>query len=64
MRDELLTSREVSEFTNGILKEGTLRYWRHRGEGPKSFTLGKRKVVYKKSDVLEWLEANYAATAN
>ena len=39
----------------------TLRYWRFAGTGPKSFKLGARKVAYKKSDVLGWLEAQYNA---
>lgn len=56
----LMTARDIEELTNGAIKEGTLRYWRHIGTGPKSFKLGARKVVYKKSDVVAWLEAQYA----
>jgi predicted DNA-binding transcriptional regulator AlpA len=41
----------------------TLRYWRHIGKGPKSFKLGNR-VVYKRSDVEAWIEAQYAAAAS
>lgn len=33
---------------------GTLRYWRHIGYGPASFTLGRR-VLYRRRDVDEWI---------
>src|SRR3712207_4060435 len=32
----------------------TLRYWRHLGEGPASFRLGRR-VVYRREDVDRWI---------
>ena len=32
----------------------TLRWWRHRGIGPRSFKLG-RTVRYRRHDVLRWL---------
>ena len=32
----------------------TLRYWRHVGDGPKSFKLGRR-VAYLRADVDAWL---------
>lgn len=56
----LLTGRDVEEMTGGAVKEATLRWWRHKGVGPKSFKLGQRKVVYRKSDVVAWLNAQYA----
>lgn len=57
----LMTTADVENYTNGIAKQATLRWWRHegRGNGPKSFKLGARKVVYKKSDVDAWLMAQY-----
>jgi predicted DNA-binding transcriptional regulator AlpA len=33
----------------------TLRYWRWKGVGPRSFRLGSR-VVYRETDVLAWIE--------
>jgi hypothetical protein len=42
-RPELLTMAEVAEALR--VPVSTLRYWRSRGEGPKSFALGRR-VVY------------------
>lgn len=44
------------------LAEGTLYSWRARGFGPKSTKRGRR-IVYRRSDVLAWLEANEAETA-
>lgn len=58
MRRTILTTAEVSE-TTGIPSE-TLRYWRHRGEGPRSFKLGRR-VVYSEQDLTEWIEARRSA---
>lgn len=53
----LLRTAEVAEMLG--LPEATLRYWRHLGTGPKSFTLGPRRVVYKESDVMAWVTEQY-----
>ncbi|HYZ08251.1 MAG TPA: helix-turn-helix domain-containing protein [Pseudonocardiaceae bacterium] len=53
----ILTLPEVAELTRRPV--ATLRYWRHRGEGPRSFKLG-RAVVYDEADVLEWLDKQRA----
>lgn len=58
MSEELLSTDEVAERIG--VPTSTLRWWRHVGEGPKSFTLGKKIVRYKRSDVDEWLEREYA----
>ena len=39
----------------------TLRYWRYSGKGPKWFRLGPRRVVYRVSDVQEWLNRQYSS---
>lgn len=57
MEDQILTTAQTSTLTS--VPEATLRYWRFAGTGPKSFRLGARKVAYKRSDVLAWLEAQY-----
>lgn len=57
----LLRTREVAEMTG--IAEGTLRWWRHTGQGPKSFTLGRRRVVYDAEDVRRWIDEQYAADA-
>lgn len=55
---DLLFGEEVSEITRIPLP--TLRFYRHAGKGPRSFKLGAR-VVYKRSDVLDWIEQQYNA---
>jgi predicted DNA-binding transcriptional regulator AlpA len=50
----LLTTQEVSERTR--IPPETLRYFRHRGIGPKSFKLGRR-VLYAAEDVEAWIAA-------
>lgn len=63
--ERFMTTADVVEYTNGIITAPTLRWWRHegKGQGPKSFKLGGRRVAYKKSDVDAWLEACYAEDA-
>jgi prophage regulatory protein len=55
----LRTAELVKEY--GI-PEATWRWWRHRGEGPRSFKLG-RNVFYDETDVAGWVEAQKAKTA-
>lgn len=57
--DELLLMAEVAEMARQPLD--TLRYRRQQGLAPHGFRLGK-KVVYRRSDVLAWIQA--AATAD
>lgn len=55
---KIIRPEAVSEKTGIAL--GTLAYWRHRDEGPKSFKLGRR-VAYFEDDVDAWIESQYAA---
>ncbi|MGP5258650.1 helix-turn-helix transcriptional regulator [Brachybacterium paraconglomeratum] len=55
-----LTEKEVSAMTG--LAPGTLRYWRHTGEGPRSYRLG-RSVRYDVQDVRDWIAEQKAATS-
>jgi predicted DNA-binding transcriptional regulator AlpA len=48
----LLTLDEVAEWTRTPV--ATLRYWRHRGQGPPTFKLGRR-VVAREEDVEAWI---------
>lgn len=59
--NELLSPKELEQFTDGALKQSTLAWWRHRddGSGPPWLKLGPRKVMYKKSDVEAWLNEKY-----
>jgi DNA-binding transcriptional MerR regulator len=56
-----LSTTEVSEQTG--VPVGTLRYWRHAGIGPRSYTLGGRSVRYDPTDVQHWLDEQKAATS-
>jgi predicted DNA-binding transcriptional regulator AlpA len=56
---QLLRMREVSALTTVPVE--TLRFWRQKGEGPRSFKLGKN-VVYLASDVEAWIEAQRAVS--
>lgn len=51
---EMLTIAEVATLLR--VPVATLRYWRHRGDGPRSFRMG-RSVRYFRTDVLAWLTA-------
>ena len=50
--NEMLTLQESCRFLR--VPEGTLRYWRHLGCGPRSFKVG-RHVRYWKADLVLWL---------
>ena len=50
--DELMTTAEVAAFLR--TPAPTVRYWRSRHMGPKSFRLPRRVVCWR-SDVLAWL---------
>jgi predicted DNA-binding transcriptional regulator AlpA len=49
----LLRTAEVSDQTG--IPVATLRWWRHRGEGPPSFKLGKKTVVYSADSLAVWI---------
>jgi hypothetical protein len=57
-RPRLLLLPEVSEVLRTPVE--TLRYWRHRGEGPPFFRLGAR-VVCIEDELYAWIEAQRAA---
>ncbi len=42
------------------IPKATLRYWRHRGEGPPSARIGRR-VVYREVDCEQWITEQFAA---
>lgn len=55
------TTEKTGEVTG--IPPATLRYWRHKGEGPKSFKVGAKKVLYRREDVEAWMAEQYAASA-
>ncbi len=56
----LLRTVEIADQTG--IPVATLRWWRHRGEGPRSFKLGKT-VFYDADDVAAWVESEKGKTA-
>ena len=46
--DQLLTITETAELFRAPV--ATLRWWRHTGQGPRSFKIGRR-VTYRRSDL-------------
>ena len=55
--DPLLTTDEVAAICRTTAS--TIRYWRYRGLGPPGFRAGRR-VLYPRSGVVAWLEAQAA----
>ena len=53
-----MTTDEVADYIRR--STGTLRYWRHQGEGPPSFKLGRR-VLYDRAEVEAWIESAKAS---
>ncbi len=57
---ELLIITEAAELLRAPV--ATLRYWRHRGTGPRSFRLGRR-VLYRRDDLQAWVEEQWGRSA-
>jgi DNA-binding transcriptional MerR regulator len=55
---DLLTTSDVAKIAR--TSPGTVRYWRHIGQGPGGFKVGRR-VLYRRADVLAWLDQLQAA---
>jgi hypothetical protein len=56
----LLTLHDVADRLRR--PEATLRQWRHRGYGPRSFRVGG-KIVYHRADVERWIDEQMQSTA-
>jgi predicted DNA-binding transcriptional regulator AlpA len=56
--DDLLLLPEVAEITRRSVD--TLRWLRHRGEGPDGFLMGRR-LVFRRSAVQDWIAAQERA---
>jgi hypothetical protein len=54
-----LSTRQAAEYTG--VAESTLRYYRHAGIGPASYTITS-KVFYDVADLDDWISAQKAAS--
>lgn len=60
MIDEGFLQAKDCEFLTGI-PAATWRYWAHKGVGPASFKLGRRRV-YRRSVVESWIQEQETIT--
>jgi len=58
--DRLLTTQQLAEYL--AVPVATLYAWRHAGEGPPGFRVGKH-VRYRWSDVDQWVRSQLHSTA-
>lgn len=61
MATRVLTTADVSAWLKRPAE--TLRYWRWKGIGPRSYKIG-RATVYDEADVLAWLAEQKEATGS
>jgi predicted DNA-binding transcriptional regulator AlpA len=55
-RAGLGTAREVAEYLQ--ISEGSLAQHRYRGSGPRFIKIGGHRVMYRWSDIEDYLDAN------
>jgi excisionase family DNA binding protein len=55
-QSELLTITEAAELLRAPV--ATLRFWRHRNTGPRSFRLGRR-VLYRRDELHAWITSQH-----
>lgn len=58
----LLSPEQVCEMVPGMTRRATLLQMRFKGIGPKFLKPTPRTVVYRESDVIEWLEGSERTT--
>ncbi|UZF54502.1 helix-turn-helix domain-containing protein [Gordonia polyisoprenivorans] len=58
--EDVMTTKQVCTWLP-FLNPNTLRYLRHKGEGPASFVVNGR-VLYRKSEIERWLAEQEQAT--
>jgi|SRR4029450_8213404 predicted DNA-binding transcriptional regulator AlpA len=54
---DLLITEDIAAMCH--VTPSTVRYWRATNQGPKSFRLGGKRVLYRPDDVQEWIENSY-----
>ncbi len=60
--ERLLSSPQTSEFTG--LSEATLQRQRSNGDGIPFVKLGPRRVAYRISDIIRWLESRVVTSTS
>jgi predicted DNA-binding transcriptional regulator AlpA len=58
--DRILLMPEIEQLTRK--PQGTLRYWRHEGRGPRLWKQGRQLCAWE-SDVRAWMRAQEEATS-
>ena len=56
MDDEFIKPAQVSEITG--MSQGALAQLRYGGKGPRFFKPTRRSVLYRRSEVVAWIEAS------
>lgn len=54
---DLMTIEEVADLLRTPVN--TLRYWRHKGVGPRAAKMGST-LRYRRADVVAWVDAQFA----
>ena len=62
MLTELLLPDELREFVR--LSEATIYRLRRKGEFPAPIIIGEKRIAYRRSEVMAWLEARTRAAYN
>ena len=57
---DALTPKQAAHFLGLSLSQ--LAVWRSRKEGPAFYKIGQKIVLYKKTDLYEWLESHRMET--
>jgi predicted DNA-binding transcriptional regulator AlpA len=60
MEQEFIQSAEVSEITG--LSVASLAALRHQGDGPRFYKPTPRSVLYRRAEVIAWVEASAQLT--
>jgi prophage regulatory protein len=58
-QNDLLDTEQAADYV--LHTPSTLRYWRHMGKGPECFSMGGRKVFYRRSVLDAWIAKQEAS---
>lgn len=57
-----MTDVEVSELTQGMVSKSALAQLRYRGQGPAFLKPTPKTVLYRRDDVVAWIEGSLRTT--